>query len=85
MLRESLVAAAAIFAAQPYFMNDEFSLIDCALAPLLWRLPCLWIELPKQAAPVRAYANRVFGRSSFRHSPSEQERDRASQVLPLPA
>lgn len=81
MLRESLAAAASIFAAKPYFMCDEFSLIDCALAPLLWRLPGVGIELSKQSASVRAYASRVFGRSSFRQSLSEQESDLAGHAL----
>ncbi|MEE2766834.1 MAG: glutathione S-transferase N-terminal domain-containing protein [Pseudomonadota bacterium] len=74
-LRESLATAASIFAAKPYFMSDEFSLIDCALAPLLWRLPSHGIELSKQAEPIRAYAERVFRRPSFQESMSEQERD----------
>jgi RNA polymerase-associated protein len=85
MLRESLIGAASIFAAKPYFMGDEFSLIDCALAPLLWRLPGLGIDLPKQAASVRAYANRIFARSSFRESLSEQESDLAGHALRLSA
>lgn len=85
MLRESLVAAASLFAAKPYFMGDEFSLVDCALAPLLWRLPGLGVELPKQAASVRAYANRVFGRNSFQKSLSEQESDLAGHALRLSA
>lgn len=85
MLRESLVSAAAIFEAKPYFMGDEFSLIDCALAPLLWRIPGLGIELPKQASSVRAYADRVFQRSSFQESLSEQESDLAGHALRLSA
>ncbi|MGR9108135.1 MAG: glutathione S-transferase N-terminal domain-containing protein [Gammaproteobacteria bacterium] len=85
LLRDSLVASASIFAAKPFFMGDEFSLIDCALAPLLWRLPGLGVELPKQAAAVSAYANRIFERSSFQDSLSEQESDLAGHVLRLSA
>lgn len=85
MLRESLVAASSIFDAKQYFMGDEFSLIDCALAPLLWRLPGLGIELPKQAASVREYAARVFDRPSFQESLSEQESDLAGHPLRLSA
>ena len=44
-LRESLLALGPIFAEKPYFMSDEFSLVDCYLAPLLWRLPALNITL----------------------------------------
>jgi RNA polymerase-associated protein len=82
-LRESLASAAPIFAAKPYFMSNEFSLIDCALAPLLWRLPSHGIELSKLAEPVRAYAERVFGRPSFRESLSEEESDFAGKRLLL--
>jgi stringent starvation protein A len=85
LLRESLIATASIFAAKPYFMGDEFSLVDCALAPLLWRLPGLGVELPKQAVSIRAYANRVFGRNSFQKSLSEQESDLAGHALRLSA
>ena len=84
-LRESLVSAVSIFSAKTYFMSDEFSLIDCALAPLLWRLPSHGIELSKQAEPVRAYAKRVFGRPSFRESLSEEESDFAGNGLLLSA
>lgn len=85
LLRESLISAASIFAAKPYFMGNEFSLIDCAVAPLLWRLPYLGIALPKQAASVRAYASRVFARHSFQESLSEQESDLAGHALRLSA
>ena len=75
MLRESLIAAAPIFKAKPYFMSDDFSLVDCVLAPLLWRLPSLNIELPKQAGAIVAYADRIFARDSFRASLSDEEGD----------
>lgn len=74
-LRESLIAAAPIFAHKPYFMSDDFSLVDCAIAPLLWRLPQLGIELPPQAAAVEAYAARLFERESFKDSLTESERE----------
>lgn len=78
MLRESLIAALPVFAAKPYFLSDEFSLVDCTLAPLLWRLPSLSIELPKQAEVIRAYANRLFEREGFQASLSDQEREYSS-------
>jgi RNA polymerase-associated protein len=49
--------------------------VDCALGPLLWRLPMLGIELPKQAEPIKSYAARVFEREGFKQSLSEQERE----------
>ena len=73
MLKESLISANPIFQAQPFFMNDEFSLIDCALAPLLWRLPSLGLELPGEA--IESYANRLFSRETFNASLSDIERE----------
>ncbi len=72
-LRDNLMGSIPVFAAKPYFLSDEFSLVDCALLPLLWRLPLLGIELPKQAAPINAYADRLFRRPSFRNSLSAAE------------
>ncbi len=73
MLKESLISANPVFQAQPFFMNDEFSLIDCALAPLLWRLPSLGLELPGEA--IEAYADRLFSRETFNDSLSDIERE----------
>ena len=80
ILRESLVAAIPVFAAKIFFLSDEFSLVDCALGPLLWRLPTLGIELPKQAEPIKSYAARVFEREGFKQSLSEQEREYLSFI-----
>ncbi|BCX81468.1 stringent starvation protein A [Methylomarinovum caldicuralii] len=82
-LREDLIAATPLFAAKPYFLSEEFSLVDCALAPLLWRLPAVGIDLPREAAPIRAYAQRIFAREAFQSSLSEAEREMAQ--LPLSA
>ncbi len=76
-LKESLIAATPLFQVSTYFMNDDFSLIDCALAPLLWRLPSLGIELPESAAAINTYAQRLFSREAFAMSLSEQEQDMA--------
>lgn len=72
-LKESIISIAPIFSELPYFMNEEFSLIDCCIAPLLWRLPILGIELPNNAKPVIEYANRLFERESFQTSLSDVE------------
>jgi RNA polymerase-associated protein len=74
-LIESLVAVAPIFAANRFFMSDEFSLVDCCVAPMLWRLPVLELELPAAASPVTEYAARIFEWPSFRSSLTEAERD----------
>lgn len=72
-LEESLISTVEIFKAKPYFLSDEFSLVDCSIAPLLWRLPSLNIELPPQAKIIADYGERVFDRPSFRSSLSEEE------------
>ena len=77
-LRDSLVTATPIFAAKLYFLSDEFSLVDCALAPLLWRLSMLGIDLPDQSSPIRSYANRLFERKAFQDSLSDQEKEYSS-------
>ena len=74
-LTESLINSAEVFSAKPYFLSDEFSLLDCSIAPILWRLPYYDIELPKSARPITDYMKRVFSRPSFQASLSEQERD----------
>ena len=75
-LRESLIVTAPVFAAKPFFMSDDFTLVDCSIAPLLWRLPVLGIELPPvQGKAVNDYALRMFQRDSFQESLTESERE----------
>jgi RNA polymerase-associated protein len=74
-LRDNLVVVSPIFQQKPFFMSDEFSLVDCALAPLLWRLPSINITLPKAATPLLEYAERIFERESFQTSLSETEQE----------
>jgi RNA polymerase-associated protein len=75
-LREAFLSLAPLFAETPYFMSDEFSLVDCYLAPLLWRLPALGIELTGTGSKdVKAYMKRIFERPSFIASLTDQERE----------
>ncbi len=74
-LRDSLVTISPIFEQKPYFMSDEFSLIDCVMAPLIWRLPQVGVELPPSAKPLMGYAARLFERDSFMESLSELEKE----------
>ncbi len=75
-LRDSLVAISPIFADKEFFMSEEFSLVDCCLAPLLWRLPVMGIELPEvQCKPLLRYMKRIFERDAFQESLSEAERE----------
>jgi RNA polymerase-associated protein len=75
MLRDSLTAGAEVFAAKPFFLSDEFSLVDAAIVPILWRLERYKIDLPRQAKPVLQYAERMFARDTFKASLSEAERE----------
>ena len=72
-LRESLLSSIEVFRAKPFFLSEEFSLVDCSIAPILWRLPSLGIELPTRAISIKKYAERLFNRPSFRESLSELE------------
>lgn len=72
-LRDSVAAAADVFAVRPFFLSDEFTMVDASIAPILWRLASWNVRLPKQAAPVEAYMERMFARDGFRRSLSEAE------------
>ncbi|WP_330926142.1 glutathione S-transferase N-terminal domain-containing protein [Candidatus Sororendozoicomonas aggregata] len=74
-LRESLLAVAPVFAEKPFFMSDDFTLVDCCVVPIIWRLPKLGIELPKQGKAILDYGERLFERESFQDSLSEIERE----------
>jgi RNA polymerase-associated protein len=74
VLGEAICASAEVFKAKPFFLSDEFSLVDASIAPILWRLPSYGIELPVQAAPITKYMNSIFARSTFRSCLSEAER-----------
>lgn len=74
-LLESLLSLIPVFAEMPYFLNEEFTMVDCCLAPLLWRLPALQIKLPRRAHVIEKYMQRVFERPAFQASLSEVERE----------
>ena len=75
MLRDTMLASTDLFKVKPFFLSDEFSLVDATIAPVLWRLPFYEIDLPPQAQPIIKYAGLVFARPGFRDSLSEAERD----------
>lgn len=74
-LRDHLTAVAPVFGQKPYFMSDDYSLADCYLAPLIWRLPYYRVNLPRQAKPLLDYAHRLFEREAFEASLSDAERE----------
>ncbi len=75
LLRDSLTASAEVFSAKPFFLSDEFSLVDATIIPILWRLKHYRVDLPRQAKPVMQYAQRMFERETFQASLSEAERE----------
>ena len=75
-LRESLAAIAPVFADRPFFMNDDFTLVDCFVAPILWRLNALDLKMStRQLQPMQRYMNDMFERDTFQESLTEPEVD----------
>jgi len=76
-LKDSLMSIAPIFAEKPFFMSDEFTIVDCCVAPILWRLPYMDITLPKTKTTkaLHEYQDRLFERESILSSFSEQEKE----------
>ncbi len=75
VLRDNLTAIAPAFAQMPYFMSEEYSLIDCCVGPLMWRLSQYGIKLPMSAKPLQEYADRLFEREAFQTSLSAVEKE----------
>ncbi|WP_018274911.1 glutathione S-transferase N-terminal domain-containing protein [Teredinibacter turnerae] len=76
-LKDSLTAIAPIFGEMPFFMSEEFTLVDCCLAPILWRLERYGVQLPRtrQVTPLLEYMERMFARDAFLQSLTEVERE----------
>ncbi len=74
VLRDNLAAIAPTFGQYQFFMSNDYSLVDCLMAPLLWRLNLYGIKLPNQAKSVMKYADRLFCREAFKISLSEMEK-----------
>jgi RNA polymerase-associated protein len=73
-IRDNLAQIAPVFTKQKYMLGDEFSMLDVAIVPLLWRLDYYDIQLPKQAAPLMKYAERLFSRPAFIDSLTASEK-----------
>ena len=74
-LKALITGTNPIFKEKPFFMNEEFSLVDCCIAPILWRLPQVGIEIPNDAKnkPINEYMKKVFTREAFIRSLTELE------------
>jgi RNA polymerase-associated protein len=64
-IRDRLVQLAPVLLKNKYMLGDDFSMLDVAIAPLLWRLDHYGIEVPKSAVPLMKYAERIFSRPAF--------------------
>ena len=72
-LRDAIVQSADLFKVKPFFLSDEFSVVDATVAPILWRMRRYEVDLPPQAQPVAQYAAAIFARPAFRRSLSDAE------------
>ncbi len=76
ILQESILSSADVFNARTFFLSDEFSLVDCSIAPILWRLPSYGINLPEDTgSAIYAYEKRLYSRPSFQRSLTELEQE----------
>lgn len=73
-LRELLTAAVPLFKASKFFLNNEMSLADCAMAPIIWRLHALGVQLPSDGKVIEDYGNRIFRSPGFVRSLTQQEK-----------
>ena len=73
-LRESLLSTLPVFKAAKFFMNTEMSLADCLVAPLIWRLPWLGVDLGRSGKPIVDYGERLFHSQGFLRSTTDEER-----------
>ena len=64
-IRDRLTQLTPIFVKNKFMLGEEFSMLDVAMAPLLWRLDHYSIEMPKTAAPLMKYAERIFSRPAY--------------------
>jgi RNA polymerase-associated protein len=81
-LRETLISLTPLFQHFPYFMSENFTILDCMLAPIFLRLNSMGIDLPKQhCRPIFLYCKRIFERPSFAKSMTPQEKNRYNELL----
>jgi RNA polymerase-associated protein len=75
LLLETVLASEPLFRVKPWFLADQFSALDAAIAPILWRLPQWQVVLPEGTASIERYCRKVFAHPAFRASLSERERE----------
>jgi RNA polymerase-associated protein len=65
LTRDALLQIAPVFAKHKYMLGDDYSMLDVAITPLLWRLDYYGIDLSKNAVPLLKYAERIFSRPAY--------------------
>jgi RNA polymerase-associated protein len=73
-VRENLTQISPVFTKQKFMLGDEFSMLDVAIAPLLWRLDHYGIQLDKDATPMMKYAERLFSRPAYSEAMTPSEK-----------
>ncbi|QNK00393.1 glutathione S-transferase N-terminal domain-containing protein [Dyella telluris] len=73
-LREHLLAALPLFKASRFFLNPEMSLTDCLVAPVVWRLPWLGVDLGREGKPILDYGERLFASQGYVRSMTPEEK-----------
>lgn len=73
-LREHLLASLPLFKASKFFLNPEMSLADCLVAPVVWRLPWLGVDLGKEGRPILDYGERLFHSQGYARSLTAEEK-----------
>ena len=74
-LKSLLTSSADLFGIQRFFLSDDFTIVDCVIAPILWRLNLFGIELPGNQKSIDAYMERIFARVAFKESMTEDEEE----------
>ena len=74
-LKSLLTSSADLFGIQRFFLSDDFTIVDCGIAPILWRLNLFGIELPGNQKSIDAYMERIFSRVAFKESMTEDEEE----------
>ena len=74
-LKSLLVSSIDLFSIQQFFLSDDFTIVDCVIAPILWRLDLFGIELTDNQKSISSYMERVFSRTTFKESMTEDEEE----------
>ncbi len=74
-LKSQIISSSDLFGSQRFFLSDEFTIVDCVLAPILWRLELFGIELSDDQKPISNYMSTIFSRNAFKDSMTEDEEE----------